>query len=247
MPLPAFEYTLADLTAPRLGLVALQSDETIEGDMRRLLPENVDFFVSRVASDVEVTSETLSHMEQHLSAAAGLFPAGAKFDAIGYGCTSGTAQIGPGKIARKIKSSAIAAHVTEPLSSLVAACQHLGLSRIAILSPYVAQVSARLQQTISKEGITTPVFGSFEVSTEATVVRIDANSIEAAAINLMQGADVQGLFLSCTNLRALGSIERLEQKLGKPVLSSNQVLAWHLMQLAAVKAPKSAPGQLFKD
>jgi maleate isomerase len=43
---------------------------------------------------------------------------------------------------------------------------------------------------------------------------------------------VDGLFLSCTNLRTLDVIAPLEEKLKMPVLSSNLVLAWHLSQIA---------------
>ncbi len=243
---PPFPYEVVDLAAPRLGLIALQSDETIEADMRRLLPGDAEFMVSRVPSDAEVSSVTLSAMEAHLSTAASLFPPGVQFDAVGYGCTSGTAQIGAATVAKKIREGAEAAAITEPLSSLVAACAHLGLKRLALLSPYVAQVSSRLQQALTREGIETPVFGSFDVATEATVVRISQASIEAAAEALMQDAEVDGLFLSCTNLRALDVISALEERLGKPVLSSNQVLAWHMMRYAGIEPPSDAPGVLFK-
>jgi maleate isomerase len=42
------------------------------------------------------------------------------------------------------------------------------------------------------------------------------------------------LFLSCMGLRSLEILPRLEQDLGKPVLSSNQVTLWELMNLAGL-------------
>lgn len=241
-----FPYEVTALTAPCLGLVALQSDETVEGDMRRLLPDDVDFMVTRVPSSEDVTSDTLAAMEGHLTAAAALFPQGARFDVVAYGCTSGAAQIGPAQVTAKIRNAVEVATVTQPLSSLVAACAHLGIKRLALLSPYVTSVSARLREALQTAGVDTPVFGSFDVGHEATVVRISAASIEAAALELMQGADVDALFLSCTNLRTLDSIALLEEKLDLPVLSSNQVLAWHMMTEAGVAAPDCAPGRLFR-
>ncbi len=241
-----FPFDLVEPDGPRLGLIALQSDETIERDMRRLLPQDIEFMVSRVPSDEEVSRHTLAAMEAHLSAAASLFPSGVKFDVIGYGCTSGTAQIGANAVAERIRSAAMTSAVTQPLSSLLAACRHLGLKRIALLSPYVAQVSERLREVLVSEGIDTPVFGSFDAAVEATVVRISQRSIREAASALMQGADVDGLFLSCTNLRTLDVIEPLETRLDMPVLSSNQVLAWHMMKLAGMEPPDTAPGRLFR-
>ncbi|MFK7746380.1 MAG: Asp/Glu racemase [Roseobacter sp.] len=240
-----FPFETVELIKPRLGLIALQSDETIEADMRRLLPADVELMVSRVPSAEEVSSDTLAAMEGDLSQAAALFPKAVQFDAIAYGCTSGTAQIGVDTVAAKIKTCVDVQTVTQPLSSLVAACAHMGIVRLAMLSPYVTSVSARLRDALAKTGIETPRFGSFEVAQEATVVRIDPASIRAAALQLMHDAEVDALFLSCTNLRTLDVIAPLEDELGKPVLSSNQVLAWHLMQAAGCAAPVSAPGRLF--
>ena len=241
-----FPFDVVSLTEPRLGLIALQSDETIERDMRFMLPDVATLFVSRVPSDVEVTSAKLSAMENHLSASASLFPLGASLDAVGYGCTSGTAQIGVENVASKVRAAAAVANVTQPLTSLIEACGAMGLSRIALLSPYVAQVSKRLQDALAQAGISTPVFGSFEASTEATVVRISPASITDAAVSLMSGANVDALFISCTNLRTMDVIEPLEARLGKPVLTSNQVLAWHMMRLAGTQPSDRAPGRLFR-
>lgn len=243
-----FPYQTQEVTAPRLGLIALQADETIEGDMRRLLPADAELLVSRVASDTEVTSETLAAMEADLTRAASLFPRGLKFDAIGYGCTSGTAQIGAARIAENIRAGTAAETVTQPLTALVAACEALGLRRLAVLSPYVAEVSDRLRHELSAQGVDTPVFGSFDVSTEAAVVRIDLPSILAASRDLITQANtrVDALFLSCTNLRALDAIAPLEADLGVPVLTSNQVMAWHMMHSTGIAPAPMAPGKLFK-
>jgi len=44
--------------------------------------------------------------------------------------------------------------------------------------------------------------------------------------------------MSCTNLRTLGVIDEVSQALGKPVLSSNQALAWHMAQLNSAEYPE---------
>jgi maleate isomerase len=123
-----------------------------------------------------------------------LFPAAARFAAVGYGCTSATA--------------------------LIAVCRSLGLTRLTLLSPYVEPVSERLRQTLAPAGIETPAFGGFEVAEEAHVVRIDGPSILQAAEAVAAQENVGGVFLSCTNLRTLDVIPPLQEKLGLPVLSS---------------------------
>lgn len=225
------------ITRPTLGLVVLQSDETIEPDFRRLLPPEAAFYVSRVPNDSEVSSETLGAMAAHLPASAGLFPRGLRFDAVGYGCTSGTSVIGPARIAELVREGATADHVSEPVSALVAACEAIGVRRLAFLSPYVEEVSDRLRGVLAERGIETPVFGSFNVSDDSKVVRISGQSIIDAATRLGASEEVEAVFLSCTNLRTLDVIAPIAAALGKPVLSSNQVLAAHLCRLAGLDAP----------
>ena len=238
-----YSYTLSDETGPAIGLVVLQADETIERDFRRLLPGDVRLLVSRVPSGTEVTTESLAEMEHHLAAAAGLFPRGFTFDAVGYACTSGAAQIGPARVAEQVRAGTTARAVTDPVSALVAACQRLGVGRIGILSPYLESVSARLRAELATHGIETPVFGSFAEPSEAKVARIDEGSVIKAGRALAGDGGIGALFLSCTNLRTLGAAQRLQADLGLPVLSSNLVLAWHLLELAGHSA--GTPGDLL--
>jgi maleate isomerase len=228
--------------SPPLGLIVLQTDETIERDMQRMLA-GVPLYVSRVPSGATVTSETLQEMAGQITASASLLPQAQDFGVIGYGCTSGTAQIGTDHIAQLVNDGATTANVSEPVSALQAACAHLGVKRLAFLSPYIEDVSGKLRTVLADGGVQTPIFGSFAEATESKVVRISGPSIIAAAVDLCQNAEVDALFLSCTNLRTLDVIDPLEKAIGLPVLSSNQVLAWHMARLANVAA--QGPGRLF--
>ena len=230
-------YTRRTDTRPMLGLIALQADRSIEDDLRRLMPSDVSLLVSRVPSRVQVTLDTLAEMEGALTGAASLFPVGHRFDVVGYGCTSGTAQIGAQTVATRLQAGTDVQHVTQPLSALIAACNALGVKRIAILSPYVASVSDRLRDVLRDGGIASPAFASFDEANEAAVAQIDDASIMDAAGALMADADVDGLFLSCTNLRTLDVVAPLQERFGVPVLSSNLVLAWHMLQLAGRGVP----------
>ena len=234
-------YTIVDDNRPKLGLITLQADRTIEDDFRRLLPHDVSLLVSRVPSGLDVTLDSLAQMEGALSDASSLFPVGHRFDAVGYGCTSGTAQIGVQKIAERICAGTDTGAISEPVSALIAACQALSVNRIAMLSPYVASVSDRLRSALDAAGVQTPVFASFDEGNEAAVAQIDNGSIIAATVDMMAGADVQAVFLSCTNLRTLDVIAGLQDQLGIPVLSSNLVLAWDLLRLSGIEiaAPRA--------
>lgn len=232
-----FDYQLGPILGQRavLGLVVLQVDETIEHDLRRILPQKeVALYVSRVPSSQTVNPDSLAEMAGHLCHSASLMPPNLDFDVLGYGCTSATSVIGATRVAELLREGCPAAHVTEPVSALVAACRHLGITRLAFLSPYVAEVSARLRATIAAEGIETPVFGTFDEAQEHWVARISAASLHAAATALLREGGAEAVFLSCTNLRTLDVIDEIEAASGAVVLSSNQVMAWHMCQLAGI-------------
>jgi maleate isomerase len=231
-----FPYDLTpDGETPVMGLIVLQTDETIERDFRRVFAgRDLDLYVSRVRSEAEVTGETLATMAENLPSAARLLPDAQPYDVVGYGCTSGSAVIGTDKIAQLVQSTCNAKHVTEPLSALVAMCEDRGVKNLGFLSPYVAGVSQTLRDALAARGIETPVFGSFDEAEEAKVVRISADSIFQAAVEIGRSSKVDAVFLSCTNLRTLDVLPKIEAELGKPVFSSNQVLAWHMARLAGV-------------
>ncbi len=229
------------------GLIVLQADETIEQDMRRLLPSSSSaLYSSRIPSGAEVTCETLAQMEGDIIETVRLFPTAVSFSVVGFGCTSATSVIGAKKIKDLISQECNTAAVTEPVSALLASCKALEVSKIAFLSPYVEEVSATLRCVLEENGLEISVFGTFDEANETKVARITPTSSAKAVFELVQGTSPEAIFMSCTNLQTLDIIEVIENALGIPVLSSNLVLAWHMLELAGFKEKKPDFGKLMK-
>ena len=240
-----FELT-GSIGARTLGLIVLQQDETLEQDFRRLFgAQDVAVYVSRVPSGEDVTPDTLAAMEATLPAAAQLLPPAAPFDVVGYGCTSGTTMIGAEKVAELVCRGVGEVAVSDPLTAALAACSTLGLRSIGMVTPYIDSVSVPVRRAFEAAGIAVPRTVSFGEAGEARVARIDPASIRAAALEVGTSDDVDGVFLSCTNLRTLDVIAEVEEALSKPVLSSNQALAWHMARLAGAPVADDAPGKIF--
>ena len=230
-----------------LGLVVLQVDETVEHDFRRMFgSEEIALYVTRIPSGADLTPESLSAMEAELPVAAGLLPASVDFDAIGYACTSGAMRIGPDRVGALVRQAARVRHVTQPLTATIEALTRLGAKEIGLVSPYIDAVSAPLRATLEAQGFVVRAFASFDEQVEARVARIDPASIQDAAMAVGRRNDVDAVFLSCTNLRTLDTIEVLEERLCKPVISSNQVLAWHMARLSGIERIVAGPGQLMR-
>ncbi len=244
----AFPYSLSkdEGALPRFGVIVLQVDETIEGDLRALLPTRAaKLHGNRIPSGAELTSDALRAMQDNLPAAAALLP-DVPFDVVAFACTSATAVYGRSAVAAMIRKGRATRHVTDPMTALIAAASALGLERIGLVSPYVPTVADPLVQGLEAAGLNVPASVSFGEQVERNVARIDGPSIKAAAGHVAGMAEVDGIFLSCTNLQTLHLIDELEQDLDRPVLSSNQVLAWHMAAVAGVTPARGAPGRLFR-
>jgi maleate isomerase len=116
---------------------------------------------------------------------------------------------------------------------------------LAFLSPYIESVSKNLRNVLARNGIDSPKFGTFAEAEETKVVRISGQSVIEAAQDLCKSKDVDGIFLSCTNLRTLDLIKPLEASTSLPVISSNLALAWHLGKLSGGSKAMLGPGRLF--
>ena len=235
----AFPYTLQEDDLPRLGLIVLQVDETIEGDFRRLFPTNIArLHVTRVPSGAELTPESIAEMKRSLPDAARLLPATQPLDVVGYACTSGTTLIGADRVRDLVTGAVQTRAVTDPLTAALAQCHDLGLARMGIVSPYIASVAVPIRAAFESAGVKVPETLSFGEQVEARVARIAPRSIAEAARTLAQRSRLDAVFLSCTNLRTLDILAPLSEELGLPVLSSNQCLAAHMGALANV-TPKA--------
>ena len=230
----------------KIGLIVLQTDQTIEAELGQILAiDGVACYHSRITNAMQVTPQTLAQMQTDLPIAARLLPNAFAFDAIGYGCTSGATIIGEAQVAQIILAEHPNAKVSNPLTACKAACKALKLNNMALLTPYTPLVTQTLSDTLYASGINMTRTGYFNIDDDFEVGRVDEASIFNAIITLGSHQDCEGVFVSCTSLRVLDTILKAEQQLGKPVISSNQALAWHLLRLSGITAKPTQFGRLF--
>lgn len=233
--------------AARIGLIVLQTDQTIEHEFARLMRlPGVALYSARIANAMEVTPDTLRQMALQLPASAALLPRAFGFDAIGYACTSGATMIGEGRVAELIGREHPGVPTSNPITACKAALAALGLRRIALVTPYAPEVTLEMQANLQADGFATRAVASFNQSDDFTVARITAESILNAVMTIGARDDCDGVFVSCTSLRAMEIIAEAEHRLGKPVLSSNQALGWHLLRLSGLHHKAQGPGRLFE-
>ncbi len=247
MKLP-FSLDKGIATEAAFGLIVLQADETLEAEFRGLFQRpGLALYHARIPSAAKVTADTLKQMEEALPRTASLLPSKGPLDVVAYACTSGATIIGTDRVAAAIQTQHPRAEITDPISAVIAACAHLGVRKLGFVTPYVAEVSKAMRALLERNALAITAFGSFDRSEEAVVARISTQSVRDAICTVGGADDVDAVFASCTNLRSFDIIDKAEALIGKPVISSNQALAWHMFRLAGLPSPPNGPGRLFRS
>ena len=241
-----FELDEGIAARARIGVIVLGSDHSLEHEFRRLLDlPGVAFYESRIANSPDINPTTLKAMEAGLTDCAARILPGVDLDVIAYGCTSGAMVIGDEKVAARIHKARPEAACSNPMAAACAAFAAMGCRRIALLTPYVAEINAAMRAHVIKQGFAVPVMGSFNEPNDNSVARISPQSLRRAALELGAHPEVDAVFVSCTSLRLLDVVAELEAELGKPVTSSNHALAWHCLRLAGITDVRPEFGRLF--
>jgi maleate isomerase len=230
----------------RIGLVVLASDYTIEHEFRSVFTiPGVDYYEARIRNSPQITPETLAAMGPLLSDAVELILPGAKLDVVAFGCTSASMVLGEAAVAQAIHAARPEARATNPITAAFAAFDAFGARRIAVLPPYRRDVNEIVRGYITGRGYEVPVFGSFNEQDDGVVANIDRESLRAAVRSIVEGRDVDAVFVSCTSVRLLDAVCEIESECGLPVTSSNHAMAWHCLRLAGVEDRRPDLGRLF--
>ncbi len=231
----------------RVGLVVLATDFTIEHEFRQVFAEpETGLFTARIKNETIITPDTLSDMEMRIPQTVDLILPGEKLDVVAYGCTSASMVLGEDKVFARIRESQPNAKCTTPATAAFAAFRAFDAARIAVLTPYRDDVNQIVKNYIEEAGFEVPVFGSFNEEHDPTVARIDSDSIANAVDKLKALEEVDMVFVSCTNVRLMDAVCKIEDKTGIPVTSSNHAMAWHSMRLAGNNQCMPQWGRLYE-
>ena len=235
-----------DDTNPRIGLVALSSDFSIEKDFNSIfLNLPIDLFVNRLPFFNPLTHENLIKMTEKLTEVTKNILPNQALDVVAYGCTSGTIAAGIDQIINKIQSAKPNCKVITPITSAVKALKHLNLKKISVFTPYPRAINEKVINYFKNEGFAIQSFASFNLESDLDIGKIDPKYL-LEALTKMDTIDAEALFISCTALPALEIIQELENRIKKIVLSSNQALIWDSIRSVGYNSSIEGYGKLLR-
>ncbi|MFD0023202.1 decarboxylase [Streptomyces sp. NPDC058382] len=167
-------------------------------------------------------------------------------ESVVWACDGGSFLYGPQ--GAHAQAAAVARALGVPVSStsvgFVHAVRKLGAARVAVAATYPEDIAAGFTAFLEAEGVEVAATRAAGVTTAAEAAAWSPEQVaELAAAADHPDADV--VLLPDTALHTVGHLAELEELLGKPVLTANQVSVREALRLADRPAWASRLGELF--
>ncbi|MBO2453729.1 aspartate/glutamate racemase family protein [Actinomadura barringtoniae] len=163
-----------------------------------------------------------------------------------WACTSGSFVFGWDGAAQQVEGVREAAGVPASSTSFafVNAARHLGLRRVAVAATYPEDVAGRFAAFLAHAGVEVVSLSCEGIITAAEVGTLGRDAVlEFVAAN--DHPDAEAVLVPDTALHTVAWLDELEARLGKPVLTANQVSVWEGLRLAGAGRPRTGLGTLF--
>jgi len=229
-----------------VGIGTPQANPTVEAEIRRLLPVDIEPLTTRLTStsdDSQIRwTQYIERMEDYLAAFDVL-----DLDAFGFACTGSSYIVGAAEETRIIESAAVrfGYPIVTSARAVLRSLDSIGASRIAILAPYPRKLTDASVAYWEAAGLTVADVKCLGIGSADTrnIYGLTGSDVLAGLGGMdLNGADA--LLLSGTGMPTLGAIKQGVKTLSIPVLSSNYCLAWALMDTIGRKVPVWQEGKL---
>ena len=230
----------------RIGLITPAPGSSTEWEFNHYKPEGVAVLTTRVPL-FGISYEGIAKMNTYVDQAAKMLADSAVVDLILFSCTAGSFLEGKGHDGAMIRhlEELTGVRTTTTSTCIMQAIEALGLRSLNVVTPYSEEINARERAFLEGCGIrVTNITGALLEKSQNTP-KIPAEVMMGYALET-DTPEADGLFISCTGLHVDTIIEPLEQRLGKPVITSNQCGLWGSLRALGVGDAVPGLGRLFR-
>ena len=173
--------------------------------------------------------------------------ASAKVDSVAYCCTVSGALRGMEKdreFCEKMEDQ-WGIPITSTILAVTEALQHLGLKKIVVSTPYHVAERAYLKEA----GIEALTMQGMGPTTAEGFAAVPPQEIFDFSMNAWKdyADEADGLFISCMNYDGMAAAQALEDKIGKPVVTSHSATLWRVLSQAGQTEPLYGYGRLLAE
>lgn len=167
--------------------------------------------------------------------------------AVVWACTSGSFVYRPDGAAEQVRQLSETAGVPASSTSFAFtnAAEALGVRRVAVAASYPDDVAALFEEFLAHHGLVVVSLSSAGIDTAAEVGRLAPEAVvELAVAN--DRSDADALLIPDTAMRTIALVDEIERRIGKPVLTANQVTVWEGLRIAGMHPQVDGLGALFQ-
>ncbi len=232
----------------RIGLIVPSPNTVAETEFWRMAPEGVTIHTTRMLLRADEVDDPLTDMEQFLPRVIEELR-GLEVDVVAYGCTASALKTPHEKTRDEIAGELDLPTVTT-MGSVLNAFQAFGVKSVAVGSPYTDAINRAERRYFENQGLIVTadeglmLFEAQRRGRHMNLVPEDAVEELAQSIDSPQA---EAIFLSCSDMATLDSIDRLEGKLGKPVISSAQATFWGALRAVGIEDRLDGCGRLMRE
>ncbi|WP_199041893.1 maleate cis-trans isomerase family protein [Glycomyces salinus] len=228
-----------------IGVIA-PFDLALERELWRWVPMEVSLHLARTPYEPVPVSTAMARMvsdSRHLAAAT-RDVMHVEPEVVAYLCSSGSFVNGIDYERSLVKAicDAGAPDAVTTSGALAEVLHQLDVRRISVLTPYDAELTAKLHDFLTELNVET--LSSDHLGLGGGIWKVNYRTI-AERIIAANHPDAEAIFVSCTNLPTYDLIEPLEAILGKPVLTANQLTMWACLK--RMNLPKVGPGEWLRE
>jgi len=235
----------------RLGLLMQPADIGPESEFRAMAPDGVSIHAARIP--LQLTSPGAATDSAGAYAAgpgvdeAAALLAAAPLHAIVFCFTSSSYVRGAAADAAlkaRLEQRTRGIPVVITCAAAVLALRALRAQRLALIDPpwFSSEVNAMGADYFRSQGIEVVYAAPADLPRDAEAIH-PGQVYEWVRTRVPKTADA--VFIGGNGFRTLGAIQALEEDLGRPVLTANQVACWQALRLIGMRAPIVGYGQVF--
>jgi maleate isomerase len=217
----------------RIGLIVPSSNTVMEPDFHQGLA-GTTVSTTRILLEQVTRDAELRMLEEDLPRAAQLIKTTAP-DIVVFGCTSAGSLDGlayDDGIGKMLEQRTGAKAVTV-IQAVLTQLRKTAPRKVAVFTPYLEDLTSSVARCVEQAGYAIAKVKGMGIRENLEIGRVTPAEIIRFVESQMEGTTADCIFLSCTNWRALEATEPLRQKLGIPVVSSNQAAMDAVLEIAA--------------
>jgi len=211
----------------RLAVATPQANPTVEAEVRRILPDEVDYCTVRLLSESKDPKTRLIEYLTSLPETVKSQFSGMKADTLLFGCTASsylTDENTENEIMAKASEILNGAKIVNAARAIKEYFNQNKINKIGILTPYPEWLQAQAERYWTEQGFEVAAIERVDIGTEDTYKIYDLSSKDArpGMMNLIE-SNCEAILISGTGMPSLRLISEFEQP-NKKIISSNYAM-----------------------